>query len=319
VYLAPVLRSFAFGVVSTLAFAASSVAQDPFTAGMPLGVTVDGQFRAMSDNVKVYGAVVNAESCSYDPVRDLIVVVNRGVGQDQVENDGFISLMNHDGSVHTSRWIGVNRNGLILNQPSGSQVWNGHLYVSDRDGGTSENDPSVSVIRWFDMETGAPAGERRTDASTGFNDIALGPDGTIYGTETGTSLIFALRPSGESGVFLEGAPLNRPNGIDVDGDGNIVIVNAGDDAVLTYSPSGELIRTERAAQPGSDGIAIMEDGTKYVSSVQNGGVSRIRPGQAAELIAMNVPSAASMCYDAGANQLAIPMNPNNAVAIIPLD
>jgi hypothetical protein len=63
----------------------------------------------------------------------------------------------------------------------------------------------------------------------------------------------------------------------------------------------------------------MEDGTKYVSSVQNGGVSRIRPGQAAELIAMNVPSAASMCYDAGANQLAIPMNPNNAVALIPLD
>jgi hypothetical protein len=96
-------------------------------------------------------------------------------------------------------------------------------------------------------------------------------------------------------------------------------VNAGDDAVLTYSPSGELLGTERAAQPGSDGIAIMEDGTKYVSSVQNGGVSRIRPGQAAELIAMNVPSAASMCYDAGANQLAIPMNPNNAVAIIPLD
>jgi sugar lactone lactonase YvrE len=286
---------------------------------MPLGVMVDGQFRAMSDNVKVYGAVVNAESCSYDPVRDLIVVVNRGVGQDQVQNDGFISLMNHDGSVHTSRWIGVNRNGLILNQPSGSQVWNGHLYVSDRDGGTSESDPSVSVIRWFDMETGAPVGERRTDASTGFNDIALGPDGTVYGTETGTSLIFALRPSGESGVFLEGAPLNRPNGIDVDGDGNIVIVNAGDDAVLTYSPSGELVRTERAAQPGSDGIAIMEDGTKYVSSVQNGGVSRIRPGQPAELIAMNIPSAASMCYDAGANQLAIPMNPNNAVAIIPLD
>ncbi len=63
---------------------------------------------------------------------------------------------------------------------------------------------------------------------------------------------------------------------------------------------------------------IMPDGTKYVSSVRQGGISRIRPGQRAELIATNIPSAASMCYDAGANQLVIPMNPNNAVALVPL-
>jgi hypothetical protein len=62
----------------------------------------------------------------------------------------------------------------------------------------------------------------------------------------------------------------------------------------------------------------MPDGTKYVSSVQNGGVSRIRPGQPAELIAQNIPSAASMCYDAGANQLVIPMNANNGLAFIRL-
>ena len=69
---------------------------------------------------------------------------------------------------------------------------------------------------------------------------------------------------------------------------------------------------------GNDGLVVMTDGTKYVSSVVNGGVSRIRAGQPAELIARNIPSAASMCYDAGANQLVIPMNPNNGLAIIPL-
>jgi hypothetical protein len=62
----------------------------------------------------------------------------------------------------------------------------------------------------------------------------------------------------------------------------------------------------------------MPDGTKYVSSVQNGGVSRIRPGQPAELIAQNIPNPAAMCYDAGANQLVIPMNANNALAFVPL-
>jgi hypothetical protein len=53
-------------------------------------------------------------------------------------------------------------------------------------------------------------------------------------------------------------------------------------------------------------------------SVSLGGDSRIRAGHAPELIAQNIPSAASMCYDAGANQLVIPMNANNALACIPL-
>src|SRR5690606_12400130 len=130
--------------------------------------------------------------------------------------------------------------------------------------------------------------------------------------------IYRVRPDGTADVFLEGAPLNRPNGIAFDGDGNLVAVNVGNADVLTISPTGELLRTEHAAQPGSDGIVIMPDGTKYVSSVVAGGVSRIRPGQPAELIATGIPSAASMCYDSVANQLVIPMNPNNGVALVPL-
>jgi hypothetical protein len=63
---------------------------------------------------------------------------------------------------------------------------------------------------------------------------------------------------------------------------------------------------------------VMADGTKYVSSVQNGGVSRIRPGRPAELIARNIPNPASMCYDPDANQLVIPMNANNALSFIKL-
>jgi hypothetical protein len=51
----------------------------------------------------------------------------------------------------------------------------------------------------------------------------------------------------------------------------------------------------------------------------NGGVSRIRTGRPAELIARNIPSAASMCYDAQARQLVIPMNPNNGLAFVRID
>lgn len=60
----------------------------------------------------------------------------------------------------------------------------------------------------------------------------------------------------------------------------------------------------------------MPDGTKYVRSVSQGGVSRIRPGEPAELIAKNIPGAASMCYDAGANQLLVPMTSQSTLAFI---
>jgi len=36
------------------------------------------------------------------------------------------------------------------------------------------------------------------------------------------------------------------------------------------------------------------------------------------VIAEGIPSAASMCYDSKQNQLVIPLNPNNALAFIPL-
>jgi len=215
----------------------------------------------------------------------------------------------------------------VLNEPYGSDIANGLLYVADRDGGTSPTDPSVAVIRKFDMKTGAPAGEMRVTGVDWINDIEVADDGTVYATRTGsfapnpdpaTFQVWKIAANGSASVFLQGAPLSLPNGVAIDQQGNIVVANTGDDAVLTFSRDGKLLRTEHAAQPGSDGLVIMPDGTKYVSSVRNGGVSRIRPGQAAELIARNIPSAASMCYDAGANQLVIPMNPNNGLAFVPL-
>ena len=64
-------------------------------------------FNPMSSNVKVYGAIYSAESCSYDPDRGVIVVPNRGVPQNVQANNAWISFINHDGSVHTARWIGI--------------------------------------------------------------------------------------------------------------------------------------------------------------------------------------------------------------------
>ena len=316
------------------------LAQRPFYVGNQLGLPVEpsatASFDAMSSNVKVYGAIYSAESCSYDAERDLIVVPNRGVPQNVQVNNAWVSFINHDGSVHTARWIGIQNPPdranltppLVLNEPLGSDIANGMLYVADRDGGTTANEPSVAVIRRFDMKTGKPAGEFRVDRSTWFNDIEVADDGTIYATQTGdrganadpaTWQVWKITADGNASILVQGKPLFQPNGIAFDPQGDIVVVNIGDNAVLTFSRAGQLIKTENAVQAGNDGLVIMRDGTKYVSSVINGGVSRIRPGKNAELIARNIPSAASMCYDAGAKQLVIPMNANNALAFIRIE
>ena len=311
----------------------------PYSVGNRLGLPVepgaDGAFEGISPNVKVFGAIYSAESCSYDADRGVIVVPNRGVPQRVQANNAWISFINHDGSVHTARWIGVQSPAdrarltppLVLNEPFGSDIAKGMLYVADRDGDTTPTDPSVAVIRRFDMRTGAPAGEIRVERSAWLNDIEVADDGTIYATQTGdrgdnpdpaTWQVWKITPDGTASIFVQGAPLRLPNGVALDPQGNIVVVNSGNADILTFSPAGRLLKTESAAQPGSDGLVIMPDGTKYVSSVFNGGVSRIRPGRPAELIARNIPSAASMCYDAGANQLVIPMNPNNGLAFVRL-
>jgi hypothetical protein len=303
--------------------------------GLPITPTPDGAFEPISSNVKVYGAIYSAESCSYDAGRGVIVVPNRGVPQDVQTNNAWVSFINHDGSVHTARWIGVQGPAergnltppLVLNEPYGSDIANGTLYVADRDGGSAPDEPRVAVIRRFDMRTGAPAGEVRVERTAWINDIEVADDGTIYATQTGdrgeqadpaTWQVLKIAPNGTASIFVQGAPLRQPNGIAFDPQGNVVVVNIGNADVLTFSRAGRLLKTETAAQPGNDGLVVMPDGTKYVSSVVNGGVSRIRPGRPAELIARNIPNAASMCYDAGANQLVIPMNPNNGLAFVPL-
>jgi|TARA_B110000438_G_scaffold206704_1_gene198415 hypothetical protein len=282
-------------------------AQD-FAAGGPLGATNQaGTFVPMSDNVKVYGSFHFTESCTFDPERNLILSMNRG--NDAGSDDGYVSLINPDGSVHTSKWIGATRDGLELRDPIGSAISNGILYTADN---------GSRHLRSFDLETGEPMNSISIPGSGFINGVAATAAGTAYLSDTPGGIIYEISADGDVSVFTQGAPLNSPNGVAMDNDGNIVVVNIGDAAVITYDPSGEVVKEESAVEGGNDGVVVLENGIKYVSSVRFGSVSRIDSSGNAQLIARGIPSAASMCYDSRQNQLVIPMNPHYAMAFIPL-
>lgn len=302
------MRLMVIALIPALLASAPGSAQE-FKAGEPLGtVNEAGIATPISSNVRVFGSFRFAESCTYDPDRNLIVAMNAGITQDLQQNDGFVSLIRPDGSVHTSKWIGATRDGLVLNHPLGSAIAGGILYAAD-----------IDTVRRFDLATGKPLGATTVPGATYLNGIAVAHDGTVYATNTRPeSRIYRIAPDGSVSVFVEGAPLANPNGIAIGPEGHVVVVNLADNAVMTFHPDGRLIRTERSAESGNDGLVILKDGTRYVSSVRFGSVTRIRPGAAAEVIAAGIPSAASMCHDPVQNQLVIPMNPHNALAFLPL-
>ncbi len=294
---------------ASLLVSATAVQAQEFRAGLPIGsVNEAGERVLLSDNVKVYGSFHFSESCTFDPRRNLILAMNNGERGDGTENDGFVSLINPDGSVHTPKWIGVTRDGLELHHPLGSAIANGVLYTVD-----------TGHVRSFDLATGRPLESVPVPGSTILNGIAVTEDGTVYASNTRSpEVIYRVTADNEVSVFAEGAPLAAPNGVAIDQDGNIVVVNVGDNAVITYNPQGDVVRIEHAVEGGNDGVVVLPDGTKYVSSVRFGSVSRIPPGGEAEIIASGIPSAASMCYDSVQNQLVIPLNGNFALAFVPL-
>ena len=129
---------------------------------------------------------------------------------------------------------------------------------------------------------------------------------TGSGDDPQSWVIWKVTPDGEDSEFVQGAPLNIPNGIEVDRDGNIVVVNIGTPDVITFAPDGRSSGRNRLRKPGNDGLVIMADGVKFVSSVRQGGISMMVPGKPAKLIAENIPSAASMCYDSGRTSSSFP-------------
>ena len=90
------------GAAAGALVAQQALQPQPYYVGNPLGLPVNpapnGTFEATSPNVKVFGAIYSAESCSYDPQRGVIVVPNRGVPQNVQTNNAWVSFVNHDGS-----------------------------------------------------------------------------------------------------------------------------------------------------------------------------------------------------------------------------
>lgn len=263
------------------------------------------------------GGFQQPESVLHDSVADVYLVSNLdGTPLDRDDN-GFISRVAPDGRVLEARWIAGGQNGVTLNAPKGSGIRGDTLYVAD-----------IDVVRRFNRVTGAPLGEIAIPGATFLNDVAVGPDGSLYVTDTGlrmgagrmqsagTEAVYRIPPGGPPQPIARGAELGSPNGIVVDADGSVVVAGMSSGDVYRIANGARTpLRAPRRGQ--LDGLVRTSDGTLIVTDWKRSAAYIVRADADPVIAVRNLPSPADIGYDSKRNRLLVPLMTVNRLEFHP--
>jgi sugar lactone lactonase YvrE len=125
----------------------------------------------------------------------------------------------------------------------------------------SPADAGRSMLARIDLASGRVAATYPLAGRGLLNDLARGPDGSIYVTESQAGAVYVLRPRAhELQQLLAADTFESPNGIVALPDGNLVVADF-DGLALIVNPAEPAPRVERLATPGDlylggiDGLA----------------------------------------------------------------
>ena len=155
-----------------------------------------------------------------------------------------------------------------------------------------------------DLGDGGPA---REATLTGPSDVAVGPDGTLFITDTGNARIRRVAPDGVITTFAGGgdpdelgdggsalaASLHGPRGIEVTDDGMVYVADTGADRIRRITPDGRIATAAGGGTPATgigDGaravdasldrptdVAIDPAGTLLIADADHGRVRSVTP------------------------------------------
>jgi len=258
------------------------------------------------------------EAVKYDPARDVYYVSNFGPstqGAPATDDNGFISRVNPDGTMRDLRWIAGGERGATLHMPRGMALGPRHLWVADAD-----------AVRAFDLETGAPAGSVSfAGQNPGFlNDLAFGPDGRLYVTDTPRNRVYRLdvsnpaSPSQTIEVAVADTALGSPNGITYDArNARMILLPYGGRGTLHAWRPGTATLEMLANGSGAryDGVELLSDGALVVSSQRDSSIHVYRGGSGGPAIRGLPGPPADIALDTRRHRVAIPYIALNTVQI----
>jgi len=268
--------------------------------------------------VTVRGAGLQTpESVLYDPQADVYLVSNINGSPVEKDDNGFISRVSPEGTVVALKWIDGAAAGVTLHAPKGLGLRGDTLFVAD-----------IDEVRLFHRATGAPLGSRPVPGATFLNDLAVGPDGTVYFTDsglkagpqgfapTGTDAVYRFDATGRPVAVAQDTSLGRPNGVLADSAG-LVVVTFGSGAVYRLDAAGK--RTDLPKPPAGslDGVVRLADGSLLASSWDGQAVYRLASGAAAWTTAVDsVESPADIGYDPKRLRVLIPLFTPSEVRVL---
>ena len=172
------------------------------------------------------------ESAYLEPDSGLLFVSQIGLRPDGTPMDkdgnGVISKFARDGKVVAANWV------TGLNSPKGMRSHGGTLWVSD-----------VDEVVAIDIASGAIKSRTLIEGAKFLNDVATGPDGSVYVSDMLTSKIHRIK-DGKVSTWAEGDQLEYPNGLLVEGDSLVVAAWGKPEADFSTKLPGHLYRLNLA-------------------------------------------------------------------------
>jgi sugar lactone lactonase YvrE len=91
----------------------------------------------------------------------------------------------------------------------------------------------------------------------------------VYAASTFDGLVYKIEPSGKKSIFASG--LNQPNGIAIDGDGNLYVAEVGRDRITKITPTGDqsIFYQFPNSRDNPEALAFGPDGSLFVGGTIN--------------------------------------------------
>lgn len=254
----------------------------------------------------VTDGIATPESVYVDPESGFIFASQIDGMPDGRDGNGRIVKISGNGTVVSSTFV------TGLNAPKGLRAFNGTLWTAD-----------LNEVIGIEIATGTVKTRVTIAGALFLNDVAVGPDGTVYVSDMMANRIHAIK-DGAASVFAEGEQLEWPNGLLVDGTRLIVGGWGKPKPDFSTDVPGHLYALDLTTKQKTlitpkpfaniDGIELDGRGGFIVSDYIKGAILQVSATGEATQLRTFMPGSADIAFVPTGNTLLVPHMNENKVA-----